>query len=76
MMFDQHEVILSDGTNELKASPPGRYGLAKGVATPQRKNEILELFQNWRRRSGGRLCRRAPQRSIKHEAKLHTSSVG
>jgi len=67
MMFDEHEVILSDGA-WTESFQPGDYSL-KGVGAAQR-NEIFELFPELRE-SHGRKNYVAARRSLKRkEAQL------
>ena len=70
IMFEQHEVILSDGS-WTESFQPGDQSLA-GIGAAQR-NEILELFPELGTREGidGYISAR---RSLKkHEAQLLTS---
>ncbi|MEH6672846.1 MAG: Hint domain-containing protein [Sulfitobacter sp.] len=69
MMFDQHEVILSDGT-WTESFQPGDMSLA-GVGNAQR-NEILELFPELATREGVDGYVAARRTLKKHEAKLLT----
>ena len=69
VMFDQHEVILSDGT-WTESFQPGDMSLA-GVGNAQR-NEILELFPELATREGVDGYVAARRTLKKHEAKLLT----
>ncbi len=69
VMFDQHEVILSDGT-WTESFQPGDMSLA-GVGNAQR-NEILEIFPELATREGVDGYMAARRTLKKHEAKLLT----
>jgi len=67
MMFDNHEVVLGDGT-WTESFQPGDYSL-KGIGTAQR-NEIFELFPELRK-THGRKTYVSARRSLKRkEARL------
>ncbi|MBB3994588.1 Ca2+-binding RTX toxin-like protein [Sulfitobacter undariae] len=70
IMFDQHEVILSDGT-WTESFQPGDMSLA-GVGDASRE-EILELFPELATREGIEAYAAARKSLKKHEAKLITS---
>lgn len=66
-MFDQHEVVLSDGA-WTESFQPGDYTL-KGMGNAQR-NEILELFPELKTKEGLEDYSAARRTLKKHEAKL------
>jgi hypothetical protein len=66
-MFDQHEVVLSDGT-WTESFQPGDYTL-KGIGDAQR-DEILELFPELANAEGLQDYASARRTLKKHEAKL------
>ena len=66
-MFDQHEVILSDGT-WTESFQPGSQTLA-GIGDAQRE-EILELFPELATQEGVENYASARRSLKKHEAKL------
>ena len=69
IMFDQHEVILSDGT-WTESFQPGDMSLASvGDAS---REEILELFPELATREGIEAYAAARKSLKKHEAKLIT----
>jgi hypothetical protein len=69
-MFDQHEVILSDGT-WTESFQPGDMSLV-GVGDAAR-TEILELFPELATREGIEAYAAARKSLKKHEARLLTS---
>lgn len=69
IMFDQHEVILSDGT-WTESFQPGDQSL-NGIGTAQRQ-EILELFPELATEEGVDAYASARRSLKKHEAKLIT----
>lgn len=69
IMFDQHEVILSDGT-WTESFQPGDMSLA-GIGKEQRQ-EILELFPELATKAGVESYASARRSLKKHEAKLLT----
>ena len=71
IMFDQHEVILSDGT-WTESFQPGDMSLA-GVGDASRE-EILELFPELATREGIEAYAAARKSLKKHEAKLITKN--
>ncbi|MEL7212159.1 MAG: Hint domain-containing protein [Pseudomonadota bacterium] len=66
-MFDQHEVVLSNGA-WTESFQPGDYTL-KGIGNAQR-NEIFELFPELKNAEGVEGYRAARKTLKKHEAKL------
>jgi len=66
-MFDQHEVVLSDGA-WTESFQPGDYSL-KGIGNSQRA-EILELFPELAEKGGLQDYQAARRTLKKHEAKL------
>ena len=68
-MFDQHEVVLSDGT-WTESFQPGDHTLA-GLGNAQR-NEIFELFPELKEREGLEAYAAARRSLKKHEAHLLT----
>jgi hypothetical protein len=66
-MFDQHEVVLSNGA-WTESFQPGDYTL-KGIGNAQR-NEILELFPELKTKAGLEDYQAARKSLKKHEAKL------
>ncbi|MCF6443337.1 Ig-like domain-containing protein [Nereida sp. MMG025] len=66
-MFDQHEVVLSDGT-WTESFQPGDYSL-KGIGNAQR-NEIMELFPELQTQDGLESYTSARKSLKAHEAKL------
>jgi Ca2+-binding RTX toxin-like protein len=69
IMFDRHEVILSDGT-WTESFQPGDHSLA-GIGNAQR-NEILELFPELATQAGMEAYASARKSLKKHEARLLT----
>ena len=69
VMFDQHEVILSNGA-WTESFQPGDYTL-KGIGNAQRQ-EILELFPELEHEEGLRAYSSARRSLKKHEAALLT----
>ena len=69
LMFDQHEVILSDGT-WTESFQPGDHSLA-GIGDEQR-NEIFEIFPELETREGIDRYASARRSLKKHEAKILT----
>ena len=69
IMFDHHEVVLSDGT-WTESFQPGDLSLA-GIGNAQRQ-EILELFPELATREGVEAYSSARRSLKKHEAKLLT----
>jgi hypothetical protein len=69
IMFDQHEVILSDGA-WTESFQPGDMSLA-GIGNAQRQ-EILELFPELATQDGINAYASARRSLKKHEAKLIT----
>ena len=69
IMFDRHEVVLSDGT-WTESFQPGEMSLA-GIGAAQRK-EILTLFPELGRREGMRAYAAARRSLKRHEARLLT----
>ncbi len=69
IMFEQHEVILSDGA-WTESFQPGEHSLA-GIGNAQR-NEIFELFPELKTREGIEGYASARRSLKKHEAKLLT----
>ena len=67
VMFDHHEVVLSNGS-WTESFQPGDMSL-KGVGDAQR-NEILELFPDLRSKEGIQDYQSARRSLKKHEAKL------
>jgi len=67
MMFERHEVVLSNGS-WTESFQPGDYSL-KGIGNAQR-TEIFELFPELRNREGLEDYRSARKSLKKHEAKL------
>jgi len=70
-MFDQHEVVLSDGT-WTESFQPGDLSLA-GVGDASRE-EILELFPELATREGIKAYAAARKSLKKYEAKLITKT--
>ncbi|MFZ5961526.1 Ig-like domain-containing protein [Thalassococcus sp. BH17M4-6] len=68
-MFDQHEVVLSNGA-WTESFQPGDYSL-NGIGNAQR-NEILELFPELEHAEGIRSYQAARRSLKKHEARLLT----
>ncbi|MGJ8610412.1 MAG: Hint domain-containing protein, partial [Octadecabacter sp.] len=66
-MFDQHEVVLSNGA-WTESFQPGDYSL-KGIGNAQR-NEIFELFPELQEKQGLEGYQSARRALKKHEAKL------
>ena len=71
IMFDQHEVVLSNGA-WTESFQPGDYSL-KGIGNAQRQ-EILELFPELAEEDGLRAYASARRSLKKHEAALLTQS--
>jgi hypothetical protein len=67
LMFDQHEVVLSDGA-WTESFQPGDYTL-HGMGNAQR-NEILELFPELKTKEGLEEYTAARRTLKKHEARL------
>ena len=68
-MFDQHEVVLSDGA-WTESFQPGDHSLA-GIGNAQR-NEIFELFPELESAEGLKAYHSARRSLKKHEAQLLT----
>ena len=68
-MFDQHEVVLSNGA-WTESFQPGDYSL-NGIGNAQR-NEILELFPELEHAEGIKSYQAARRSLKKHEAQLLT----